>query len=91
MNTVCRAEGEAEGEASLVDSEQVADITEAEEGPENVVLYQGGGASALESEHSSVLQERGHRVAGFSQSVPVYLSQTILKICVVQMPDFHSK
>ena len=81
--------GEAEGEASLV--EQVADITEAEEGPENVVLYQGGGASALESEHLSVLQERGHRVAGFSQSVPVYLSQTIPKICFVQMPDFHSK
>ena len=44
--------GEAEGEASLV--EQVADITKAEEGPENIVLYQGSGASALESEHSSV-------------------------------------
>jgi hypothetical protein len=81
--------GEAEGEASLV--EQVADITKAEEGPENIVLYQGSGASALESEHSSVLQERGHRVAGFSRSVPVYLSQTIPKICFVQMPDFHSK
>ena len=79
----------AEGEASLV--EQVADITKAEEGPENVFLCQGGGASVLESEHGSVLRERGHLVAGFSRSVPVYLSQTILKICFVQMTDFHSK
>jgi hypothetical protein len=79
----------AEGEASLV--EQVADITKAEEGPENVFLCQGGGASALESEHRSVLRERGHLDAGFSRSVPVYLSQTILKICFVKMPDFHSK
>ena len=80
----------AEGETSLV--EQVADITKAEEGPENVFLRQGfGGASALESEHESVLRERGHRVAGFSRSVPVYLSQTILKICFVKIPDFLSK
>jgi hypothetical protein len=30
-------------------------------------------------------------VAGFSRIFPVYLSQTILKICFVKMPDFHSK
>ena len=36
----------AEGEASLV--EQVGEVTEAEERPENVALLQGGGASALE-------------------------------------------
>ena len=52
----------AEGEASLV--EQVADVADAEEGPEKVVLLQDGGASALKSGHESV---------GFSQSVPVYL------------------
>jgi hypothetical protein len=37
------------------------------------VLLQSGRASALESEHESVLQERVHRVAGFSRNVPVYL------------------
>ena len=79
----------AEGEASLVD--QVADITKAEEGSENVFLRQGGGASNLESEHGSVLWERCYLVAGFSRSVPVYLSQTLIKICFLKMPDFHSK
>ena len=64
---------------------------EAEEGPENVFLCQGGGASALESEHRSVLRERGHLDAGSSRSVRVYLSQTIIKICFVKIPDFHSK
>jgi hypothetical protein len=89
LPTLRRPPHPAEGEASLV--EQVADITKAEEGPENVVLCQDGGASALKSEHEPVLRERGHHVAGFSRIVPVYLSQTILKICFVKMPDFHSK
>ena len=42
------------------------------------MLHLSGGASALESELESVLLERDHRVAGFSQSVPVYLSQAYL-------------
>ena len=79
----------AEGEASLV--EQVAVVTEAEEGPENVVLLQGSGASALKSEHESVMRERGHRIAGLSWSVPVYLFRKHFlfffssrsKICVI--------
>ena len=62
----------AAGEAGLV--EQVANFTEVEEGPENVLLYHSGGASALESEEESVLLDRDHLVAGFSQGVPVYLS-----------------
>ena len=40
-----------------------------------------GGASALKSEHESVLRERGHRVAGFPWGVSVYLSQATLHIC----------
>jgi hypothetical protein len=62
----------AEGEASLV--EQVADVTGAEEGLENVVLLQGDGPSALKSEHESV---------GFSLSVPVYLFSSRIKICEI--------
>jgi hypothetical protein len=54
------------------------------------VLLQGGGASALEREHESVPRERGHRVAGFSRSVPVYLSRPILHICLVKIPDLCS-
>jgi hypothetical protein len=62
--------------------EQVADVTEAREGPENVVLLQGGGASALKSEHESVLRESGHRVAGFAWSVRVYLYLATSHICL---------
>jgi hypothetical protein len=51
----------AEGEASLV--EQVADVTQEEEGPEKI---HGGGASPLKSEHESVLRERCRRIAGFT-------------------------
>ena len=48
---------ELDGEASLV--EQVADVTEAEEGPENVLLLEDGVASAVKSEQKSLMDSLG--------------------------------